>query len=138
MLLSRMQVAVEDVDNWGPDVAFGGWRSAVSDIEEAVWKGLAFPELHTAAGHLMAELAKAGLLPDIFAAMMEHPPVVGLGGTTLPQGREPSDVQPPRDPRFQSMSIPGYNMIRDLPWHMLSYCFCTLRALGSSICESFF
>ncbi|OLQ11172.1 hypothetical protein AK812_SmicGene5021 [Symbiodinium microadriaticum] len=102
--------AIQDVDNWGPDVAFGGWRSAVSDIEEAVWKGLAFPELHTAAGHLMAELAKAGLLPDIFAAMMEHPPVVGLGGTTLPQGREPSDVQPPRDPRFQSMSIPGYNM----------------------------
>ena len=39
---------------------------------EAVWKGLAFPELHTAAGHLMAELAKAGLLPDIFAAMMEQ------------------------------------------------------------------
>ena len=44
-----------------------------------------------------------------------HPPVVGLGGTTLPQGREPSDVQPPRDPRFQSMSIPGYNMNLDLP-----------------------
>ena len=43
--------------------------------------------------------------------MMEHPPVSGgTAGSTLPQGREPSDVQPPRDPRFQGMSIPGYNM----------------------------
>lgn len=32
------------------------WRAAITDVEEAVWKGVAFPELHTAAGQLMAEL----------------------------------------------------------------------------------
>ena len=36
--------------------------------------------------------------------------MAGAAGSTLPQGREPSDVQPPREPRFQGMSIPGYNM----------------------------
>eukprot|EP00435_Cladocopium_sp_Y103_P074394 s24_g48.t1 len=91
--------------------SFASWREAVSDVEEAVWKGIAFPELHTAAGQLMAELAKKGFQPEIIGAMMEHPPVAGgAAGSTLPQGREPSDVQPPRDPRFQGMSIPGYNM----------------------------
>ncbi|CAJ1402624.1 unnamed protein product [Effrenium voratum] len=90
--------------------AMEGWRQAVTDLEEAVWKGIAFPELHTAAGQLMAELAVKGFLPEVFAAAMEHPPVVGAAGTTLPQGREPSDVTAPRAPRFQGMSIPGYNM----------------------------
>ncbi|CAK9072509.1 Uncharacterized protein SCF082_LOCUS35655 [Durusdinium trenchii] len=85
------------------------WREAVTDVEEAVWKGIAFPELHTAVGQLMAELAKGGFMPEVFAAMMEHPPVLA-GGNTLPQGREPSDVQAHRWPRFQGMSIPGYNM----------------------------
>ena len=47
---------------------------------------------------------------EIIGAMMEHPPVAGAAGSTLPQGREPSDVQAPREPRFQGMSIPGYNM----------------------------
>ena len=51
------------------------------------------------------------LTEEIIGTMMEHPPVSGgTAGSTLPQGREPSDVQPPRDPRFQGMSIPGYNM----------------------------
>ena len=40
------------------------WREAVTDVEEAVWKGIAFPELHTAVGQLMAELAKGGFMPE--------------------------------------------------------------------------
>eukprot|EP00931_Biecheleriopsis_adriatica_P048244 TRINITY_DN27879_c0_g1_i1.p1 TRINITY_DN27879_c0_g1~~TRINITY_DN27879_c0_g1_i1.p1 ORF type:complete len:1796 (-),score=448.97 TRINITY_DN27879_c0_g1_i1:65-5374(-) len=88
-----------------------GWRGAVSDVEEAVWKGIAFPELHTAVGQLMAEIANAGLLPEVLASTLEHPPVKGgLEGTTLPHGREPPDLQPVREPRFQGMSIPGISM----------------------------
>ena len=33
-------------------------------FDTKVWKGIAFPELHTAAGQLMAELAKKGFLPE--------------------------------------------------------------------------
>ena len=35
-----------------------------SMLDPKVWKGIAFPELHTAAGQLMAELAKKGFLPE--------------------------------------------------------------------------
>eukprot|EP00930_Biecheleria_cincta_P002849 TRINITY_DN10382_c0_g1_i1.p1 TRINITY_DN10382_c0_g1~~TRINITY_DN10382_c0_g1_i1.p1 ORF type:complete len:1759 (-),score=371.24 TRINITY_DN10382_c0_g1_i1:14-5290(-) len=88
-----------------------GWRGAITDVEEAVWKGIAFPELHTAVGKLMAEIAAAGLLPDAIAAMLEHPPVTGgLEGTTLPHGREPGDIEPVRQPRFVGMDVPGYSM----------------------------
>ena len=52
--------------------------------------------------------ALAGFQVDIFGAMMEHPPAVS-GGSTLPAGREPADVAP-QAPRFQQMSLPGYNM----------------------------
>ncbi|CAE8593763.1 unnamed protein product, partial [Polarella glacialis] len=106
-LASEKGAAESDV---GGGIGYG-WRGAVSDVEEAIWRGIAFPELHEAVGKLMAELANAGLMPEVLAAMLEHPPVKGgLEGGTLPHGREPADVQPAKEPRFMGLDVPGYNM----------------------------
>lgn len=86
------------------------WREALNDVEEAVWKGVAFPELHETAGKLLADLAIAGLLPEVLAAALEHPPVRGgPHGATLPHGREPGEVEPARASHFSGLSIPGYS-----------------------------
>lgn len=87
------------------------WGDVVRDLESAVWQGVAFPELHDAAGRLMGEAANAGLMPEILEAVLEIPPVIGGPlGTTLRFGREPGDVRAPKAPRFVGMDVPGYSM----------------------------
>jgi len=93
----------------------GQWREAVGDLEDAVWQGVAFPELHEAAGRLMAEVANAGFLPDVLEVALEHPPVhgpakPGTTGETLRHGREPGDVQPKLTRRFGGLDVPGYSL----------------------------
>eukprot|EP00443_Scrippsiella_acuminata_P089336 CAMPEP_0115429882 /NCGR_PEP_ID=MMETSP0271-20121206/30752_1 /TAXON_ID=71861 /ORGANISM="Scrippsiella trochoidea, Strain CCMP3099" /LENGTH=1216 /DNA_ID=CAMNT_0002855081 /DNA_START=83 /DNA_END=3729 /DNA_ORIENTATION=+ len=87
------------------------WRDAVGDLEDAVWQGVAFPELHEATGKLLGELANAGLLSEILEATLEHPPIKGgPAGATLRLGKEPGEIHVPRTPRFVGLDVPGYSM----------------------------
>eukprot|EP00929_Paragymnodinium_shiwhaense_P025650 TRINITY_DN15454_c0_g1_i1.p1 TRINITY_DN15454_c0_g1~~TRINITY_DN15454_c0_g1_i1.p1 ORF type:complete len:1851 (+),score=381.48 TRINITY_DN15454_c0_g1_i1:173-5725(+) len=88
----------------------GQWRDAVADLEAAVWKGTAFPDLQEAAGKLMAEVVGAGLMPRVLEAALEHPPVYTATGVKSHLGREPSDVQPSKERRFAGLTVPGFNM----------------------------
>eukprot|EP00927_Polykrikos_kofoidii_P083272 TRINITY_DN8491_c0_g1_i1.p1 TRINITY_DN8491_c0_g1~~TRINITY_DN8491_c0_g1_i1.p1 ORF type:complete len:1851 (-),score=371.48 TRINITY_DN8491_c0_g1_i1:296-5575(-) len=87
----------------------GQWRDAITDLEAAVWNGVAFPELHEAAGRLMAEVVGAGLLPVVLEVALEHPPV-RAGGVQGDLGREPGVAEPSRSRRFGGLNVPGYSM----------------------------